>query len=71
MELPQILCSSRTRVFGTGIPNVNLVFLSRLTSSQFVVQQLQERLYMAFVDLEKAFDRAPRKVIIIWWTLRS
>ena len=42
----------------------------------FVVRQLQEkyldankRLYMAFVDLEKAFDWVPRKVI--WWALRK
>ena len=46
------------------------------TDTIFVVRQLQEkylaankRLYMAFVDLEKAFDREPRKVI--WWALRK
>ena len=46
------------------------------TDAIFVVRQLQEkylavskRLCRAFVDLEKAFDRVPRKVI--WWALRK
>ena len=46
------------------------------TDTIFVVRQLQEkyvaankRLYMASVDLEKAFDRVPWKVI--WWALRK
>ena len=46
------------------------------TDAIFVVRQLQEiylavnkRLYMAFVDLKKTFDRVPRKVI--WWALRK
>ena len=45
------------------------------TDAIFVVRQLLEylaankRLYMAFVDLQKAFDRVPRKVIR--WALRK
>ena len=46
------------------------------TDAIFVVRQLQEkylatnkRLNMALIDLEKAFDRVPRKVI--WWALRK
>ena len=46
------------------------------TDTIFVVRQLQEKhlaankpLYMAFVDLEKAFDRVPQDVI--WWAMRK
>ena len=46
------------------------------TDAIFIIRQLQEKyitankpLYFAFVDLEKAFDRVPRRVL--WWALRS
>ena len=46
------------------------------TDAIFILIQLQEKhlaknkkLYFAFVDLEKAFDRVPRKVI--WWAMRK
>ena len=45
------------------------------TDAIFIVRQLQEKylaknkeLWMAFVDLEKAFDRVPMEVV--WWALR-
>ena len=46
------------------------------TDAIFIVRQLQEKhlaankpLYMAFVDLEKAYDLVPRDVI--WWAMRK
>ena len=46
------------------------------TDAIFIIRQLQEKyiaanepLYFTLVDLEKAFDRVPRKVL--WWALRS
>ena len=45
------------------------------TDAIFIVRQLQEKylarnkeLWMAFVDLEKVFDRVPQEVV--WWALR-
>ena len=46
------------------------------TDAIFILRQLQEKyigkrkdLFFAFVDLEKAFDRIPRKVL--WWSMRK
>ena len=52
------------------------------TDAIFIIRQLQEKflsrkdfndknltLFFGFVDLEKAFDRVPRKVL--WWTMRK
>ena len=46
------------------------------TDAIFILRQMQEKylgknktLYIAFVDLEKAFDRVPRDVL--WWAMRK
>ena len=46
------------------------------TDAIFIVRQLLEKfqskkkdLFFAFVDMEKAFDRVPRKVL--WWSMRN
>ena len=46
------------------------------TDATFIVREMQEKylakkkdLWMAFVDLEKAFDRMTREVV--WWALRK
>ena len=62
---------------GVSIDNSQFGFVPERGSTDaiFVVRQLQEkylavnkRLYMALVDLEKAFDRVP--LVVIWWVLR-
>ena len=49
---------------------------SGTTYAIFTIHQLQEnylmvskQIYMSFVDLEKAFDQVPQKVI--WWAMRK
>ena len=46
------------------------------TNAIFILRQLQEKhlvdgkpFYLAFIDLEKAFDRVPREEI--WWSMRK
>ena len=48
------------------------------TDAIFIVRQIQERfmalkkdLWIAFVDLEKAFDRVPRRVVVGIEAVRS
>ena len=49
---------------------------SSTTAAIYFLQQMQEKhliskkkIYFAFVDLEKAFDRVPRSVL--WWSMRK
>ena len=48
------------------------------TDAIFIVRQLQEKylakkkeLCIAFVDLEKTFDRVPKEVVALRWALRK
>ena len=63
VEIDEMQCS-----FMSGRGTTDAIFIVRF------VRQLQEKhsaankpLYMAFVDLEKAFDRGSRDVI--WWAM--
>ena len=66
------------RVVELELDEMQCGFLSGrgITDAIFIVHQLQEKnltankpLYMAFVNLEKAFDRVPRYVV--WWAMRK
>ena len=74
--LEQLLDSSIRKMVNIDGMQFGFVPCRGTTDAIFIFRQLQEKyfaankpLYIAFVDLEKAFDRIPRKVI--WWALRS
>ena len=53
--------------FMPGRGTTDAIFILRQMQEKFLAKNLS--LYFAFVDLEKAFDRVPRKVI--WWAMRK
>ena len=53
--------------FMPGNKTVDAIFIVRRMQEEY--QKKDKKLYMCFVDMEKSFDRMPRKVIE--WTLRK
>ena len=70
------LIINKNKFLTTGI--MQFVFMSGRTTTDaiFILRKMQEKrhlkrktMYAALVDLEKAFNRVPRKVL--WWGLRK
>ena len=52
--------------FRPGRGTTDAIFILRQVQESFLAKK--KDLWLAFVDLEKAFDRVPREVV--WWALR-
>ena len=53
--------------FRLGRGTIDAIFIVRQMQEKFLAKK--KELWMALVDLEKAFDRVPRE--IVWWALRG
>ena len=76
-------CNRWWSMYSFGVlPDIFMTWSYKLTDAIFIIRQLQEKflsrkdlndknltLFFAFVDLQKAFDRVPRKVL--WWAMRK
>ena len=55
--------------FIPGRDTTDAIFVVRQLLEKYIYLAANKRLYIAFVDQEKAFDLVPRKAI--WWALRK
>ena len=53
--------------FMKGRGTTDAIFIARQLQEKYIAKK--KKLYFAFVDLEKAFDRVPRDVV--WWAMRK
>ena len=75
VKVVERLVEKKVKSKGT-LDGMQFGFTSGKGTTIFIVRQMQgkylakkKELWMAFVDLEKAFDRVPREVV--WWALRK
>ena len=63
----QINIDSMQFGFMPGRSTTDAIFILRQVQEKYLVKK--QNIYFAFIDLEKAFDRVPRRVL--WWAMRK